>query len=50
MMTDDPRDSFEMPPEEPEFDIRRGLKLLLIIGAIVIIISMICIGFWPSET
>ncbi|MGH2534805.1 MAG: hypothetical protein ACRDJW_21305 [Thermomicrobiales bacterium] len=39
----------EQPPaREPEFDFRRGLKILLIVGGIVVIISMICIGFWPS--
>jgi hypothetical protein len=38
----------EIPPEPP-FNLKHGLKILLIVGAIVIAISMICIGFWPSS-
>jgi hypothetical protein len=47
-MADETRADQDLPPREPEFDIRRGLKILLIVGGIVVIISMICIGFWPS--
>jgi hypothetical protein len=48
-MADDQRPDQDLPPREPEFDIRRGLKILLIVGGIVVIISMICIGLWPSN-
>lgn len=47
-MADNVPEQDGIPPREPEFDLRRGLKILLIVGGIVIIISMICIGFWPS--
>jgi|EndMetStandDraft_7_1072992.scaffolds.fasta_scaffold1455946_1 hypothetical protein len=38
-----------LPPDEesyvePRFDLRRGLKVLVIVGTIVIIISVICIA------
>lgn len=48
-MADDQSVHEEPPPREPEFDLRRGLKILLIVGGIVIIISMICIGLFPSN-
>jgi hypothetical protein len=32
------------PYDEPSFDLRRGLKWLLIVGVTVAIISMICIS------
>ncbi len=52
-MSDD-RDDAASPPQpetgddleelEPRFDLRRGLRVLLIVGLIVMIISVICIG------
>lgn len=52
-MSDD-RDDAAPPPQaetgddfvelEPRFDLRRGLRVLIIVGLIVMIISVICIG------
>jgi hypothetical protein len=44
-MTDDhPPPPDQDPYAEPGFDIRRGLKILLIVGIAVVIISGICIS------
>jgi hypothetical protein len=39
-----PTNSEEESYVEPSFDLRRGLKVLIIIGVVVMIISAICIS------
>jgi hypothetical protein len=41
-MADDPL--LEPDSGEPPFDLRRGLKILIIVGTIVTIISVICLS------
>jgi hypothetical protein len=48
MMTGEPNQEPEYREEEPAFDLRHGLKVLLIVGAIVLVISMVCLGIWPA--
>ena len=39
-----PEESDDLTELEPRFDLRRGLRVLIIVGLIVMIISVICIG------
>ena len=43
-MTDDQPPQPEEPYFEPGFDLRRGLKILLIVGIAAVIITAICIS------
>lgn len=44
MSDDQPPQPDQEPYVEPTFDLRRGLKILIIVGIVVIIISGICIS------
>ncbi|MEA2595744.1 MAG: hypothetical protein QOF01_2213 [Thermomicrobiales bacterium] len=44
MRDDQPSQPEQEPYVEPSFDLRRGLKILLIVGIAVMIVSVICIG------
>jgi hypothetical protein len=44
MSDDQPRQPEQEPYVEPGFDLRRGLKILLIVGIALVIISSICIS------
>ncbi|MER3436609.1 MAG: hypothetical protein C4346_02735 [Chloroflexota bacterium] len=39
-----PDEGEDLAELEPRFDLRRGLRVLIIVGLIVMIISVICIG------
>ncbi len=39
-----PEPDDDLPEIEPQFDLRRGLRVLIIVGLIVMVISVICIG------
>ncbi len=44
MRDDRPPQPEQEPYVEPGFDLRRGLKILLIVGIAVVIISSVCIS------
>lgn len=44
MRDDQPPQPDQEPDAEPTFDLRRGLKILIIVGIVVMILSGICIA------
>jgi hypothetical protein len=44
MRDDPPPPPEEEPYVEPAFDLRRGLRILLIVGLVVLVISVVCIS------
>jgi hypothetical protein len=44
MRDEPPPQPEDEPYVEPTFDLRRGLKVLLIVGLVVMIISVVCIA------
>jgi len=43
-MNDDQPPQPEEPYDEPGFDLRRGLKILLIVGIVMVVITGVCIS------
>jgi hypothetical protein len=44
MRDEQPPQTNQDPDVEPSFDLRRGLKILIVVGIIVMIVSGICIA------